>query len=213
MRRIIFAVSVTLLFVQCSQEGTRRDFFNELKGYPDFASSKGQLPLFGFDNLVIDSLSTSIEGKKYWYLNTTSNALFNINGYIRSSDKVVYIRPGDKAESKSNKEQVLFDFSGDTTKSWAVQYSRNKVAQNLVIIENARFYNKLIEDSTVIFRVYQEVGNTSFSKEFLIQVSLMKGLVSFKYLDQVKKISYTIDYLPSARVIYDSVATPLYQVQ
>jgi hypothetical protein len=213
MRRIFFAVSVTLLFVQCSQEGTRRDFFNELKGYPDFASSKGQLPLFDFDNLVIDSLSTSIEGKKYWYLNTTSNALFNINGYIRGSDKVVYIRPGDKAESKSNKEQVLFDFSGNTTKSWAVQYLRNKVAQNLVIIENARFYNKLIKDSTVIFRVYQEVGNTSFSKEFLIQASLMKGLVSFKYLDLVKKISYTIDFLPSAKVIYDSVATPLYQVQ
>jgi hypothetical protein len=202
-----------LLFVQCSQERTRRDFFTELKGYPEFVSSKVRLPLFGFDSLIIDSLSTLIEGKKYWYMNTNSSALFNINGYIRSSGKIVYIRPGDKAESKSNKEQVLFDFSGNTTKSLVVQYSRKKVARNLVIIENARFYNKFIEDSTVIFRIYQEVKNTSFSKEFLMQASLKKGLVSFKYLDRVKKIRYTIDYLPIARVIYDSVEIRLYQVQ
>lgn len=210
---ILITIFVSLLFIQCSQERTKRDFFTELKGYPEFVTSKGRLPLFGFDSLIIDSLSTLIEGKKYWYLNTNSSALFNINGYIRSSGKIVYIRPGDKTESKSNKEQVLFDFSGDTTKSSVVQFSRNKVSRNLVVIENTRYYNKFIEDSTVIFRVYQEVKNTSFSKEFLIQASLKKGLVSFKYLDRVNKLSYTIDYLPTARVIYDSVETRLYQVQ
>ena len=214
MKKFIFSISISLIFVQCSQYKTKRGFFKELKGYAVFVSSENdKLPLLGLDSLIVDSLSTSIKGKKYWYLSTPSNALFNINGYIRNSEKVVYIKPGDKSKGKDNKEQVLFDFSDDTTRSWVVQYERHKVAQNLVIIKEVLFYNKLIEDSTVIFRIFKEVKNTSFSTEFLIQVSLGKGLVSLKYLDRAKRKLYTIDYLPSAKVKYDTVDILPYQAQ
>lgn len=213
MRTILFALAAVLLLVGCSQKGEERYFFNKTKGYPDFNTSKEQLPLFGFDSLVIDSLSTLIDGKNYWYLNTTSNALLNINGYIRSGERVIYIKSGNKDESKTNKEQVLFDFSCDTTKSWIVKYQRDGVTRNLAIRASGCFYNQLIKDSAVVFKVYNEAESTSFSEDFLIQVSLQEGIVSFKYLVRPQKRIYTIDYLPTASVKYDTVRTTLYQVQ
>lgn len=213
MKKFLFVVGVSLLFVKCSQERTRRDFFNEMNVLPDFASSKGRLPLFGFDSLVIDSLSTSIEGQKYWYLNTASNALFNINGYLRYSSKIIYIRPGDKFGEKARNEQVLFDFSGDTTKSWVVQYERYNVQQSIRVAMNKKFYNQLVKDSVFVFKVLHEELNTSFYKELFIQASLRKGLISVLYIDRGKKKLYTIDFLPSARVVYDSLTVPLYPME
>jgi hypothetical protein len=213
MRKIIFAIIFILLFVGCNQKREQRRFFTHSKGYPDFKHSNGQLPVFGFDSLIIDSLSTLIDGKDYWYLNTTSNALLNINGYIRSIEKVVYIIPGEKDENKANKEQVLFDFTCDTIKSWNVKYQRDGIMQNLRISVNGCFYNQLIKDSAVIFKVYKEKESTSFSEDYLMQVSLQKGIVSFKYFVRPQKKIYTIDYLPTARVKYDTVISTLYQVQ
>jgi hypothetical protein len=213
MRKIIFAIIVILLFVGCNQKREHRRFFTYSKGFPDFKYSNGKLPVFGFDSLIIDSLSTLINGKDYWYLNTASNALLNINGYIRSNEKVVYIIPGEKDENKANKEQVLLDFSCDTVKSWNVKYQRNGIIQYLRISVNGCFYNQLIKDSAVIFKVYKEKESTSFSEDFLMQVSLQKGIVSFIYFVRPQKKIYTIDYLPTARVRFDTVSSTLYQVQ
>ncbi len=213
MIKIIFAIFVILLFLGCNQKREQRLFFNQLKGYTDFKQSNEQLPVFGLDSLIIDSLSALIDGKDYWYLNTTSNALFNINGYIRSSEKVIYIRPGEKGESKANKEQVLFDFICDTLKNWNVRYQRDGVIQNLRISLNGCFYNKLIKDSAVIFKVYKEEKNTSFSEDFLMQVSLQKGIVSFIYFVRSQNYFYTIDYLPTAKVTFDTVSSTPYQIK
>lgn len=213
MRKILLLLITAFLFLQCRQERIRRNFFSELKGYPDFTSSKGNLPLFGFDSLTIDSLSTSIEGTKYWYMNTAKNSLFNINGFLRSSNKIVYIKTGDKDEAKSNKEQMFFNFSGDSTKSWVLHYDRDNVKQTIELTKKKQFFNQLTKDSVFIFTAIREQQNTSFSKEFLVQASLKKGFVSFRYIDRPERRLYTIDYLPSASVMYDSISVPLYPVQ
>ena len=213
MRKILLIVSISLLFVKCTYKGRKRNFFIETNGYPNFKNTKGNLPLFGLDSLIIDSLSTSIDKKDYWYMNTSANGLINLNGYLRLNNKIIYIKVGDRESSKNVQEQVFLDFSNDTSKSYSIKYERNNGVYNLRLIKTYKFYNQLIKDSVIVFQVYSEIKDASFSKKFLLQVSLKKGFVSVRHLVASKRRVYTIDYLPSAKIAYDSVTTPLYQMQ
>lgn len=213
MKNTIILIGISLLFVQCKEKGIPRDFFTKTNSYPKFEVLKEKLPIFGFDSIMIDSLSTSIENKDYWYMNSAANGLLNINGYIRRNDKKIYIKAGDRTKGKESQEQILFDFSTDSTKRWSLKYKREEVSYNLILTKEQQFFNKLIQDTGFIFRVYCDIENTSFAKEFLMQSSLKTGLISFIYLDRSNKRTYTIDYLPVPNVSFENVSTPIYPVQ
>ena len=213
MKNTIILIGIFLLLIHCKEKGIRRDFFSKTNSYPKFKFLKEKLPIFGFDSIAIDSLSTIIENKDYWYMSSAANGLLNINGYIRRNDKIIYIKTGDRTKGRESQEQILFDFSADSSKRWSIRYKRDEVSYILTFIMEQHFFNKLIQDTGFIFRAYCDVENTSLTKEFLIQSSLKQGLVSFRYLSIGNKRIYTIDYLPVPNVSFENVSTPIYPTQ
>lgn len=213
MKSIFLTVSIVFLFTMCNQKGIHRDFFKETSNYSNFKSQKDSLPLFGLDSLSIDSLSTSISKRNYWYMSSAQDGLININGYLRCSNKIIYIKVGDRKTGKNAQEQILFDFTPDSTKNYSVKYERNKGMYNLTLTKQSIFYNQLIKDSVVVFKAYSEIQDISFTKEFLLQASLKKGIVSIRYLIMSSKRIYTIDFLPAPKISYENLLTPVYPNQ
>jgi hypothetical protein len=207
IKRILLLGCVFSLLMGCNQFTEKRDFFYEQR-YPHFSESESKLPLFGLDSLYLDSLNTIIEGEKYWYLNTAPEGLFNISGYIRFRKGKIYIIPNEKDDKYNSQEQVLFDFSGNVGESWIIEYERSKNKQSIQFFIKMKFYNKLIDDSVVVFKAVHEDKLINSAKEFLVQVSLKKGLVSFIYLSN--GIIYTIDYLPRPHVKVEKTTMPVY---
>lgn len=209
MKNYISIVIAALFLIQCNEKGFPRQFFKEINGYPDFKKEKG-LPVFGLDSLIIDSLSTTIGKKNYWYMNTSLNALMNLNGYLRCHNKIVYIKVGDRGKAKTAKEQIFLDFNYDTSKSYRINYERDFGFYTLVLNAENRFYDNKIKDTTIFFRFYREVKDVSFTKEFLLKVSLRKGFVSFIYLNKASKKLYFIDFLPQKKVRFENIQGEVY---
>jgi hypothetical protein len=208
MKNAIIIIILTLLFTRCAnkkEEG--RDFF---KMSNNIKTSKINLSFVGLDSLVLYSLSTFIDNKNYWYLSSATNGLLNICGYLRREGDIIFIKATDNRTVKNVPEQVFLDFAADAKKSIRVKFNRNYVQYYLTIIKQIKVYNKLINDSAVIFRIYFEEKNSSLTKEFLMQASLKKGFISFRYLSETNKKIYTIDFLPIPNVTYHDITDTIY---
>jgi hypothetical protein len=84
MKKVAIFVGMLLFIFQCTKRGVYHDFFLDTKDFPKFNKSQAN-SYFGLDSMSLDSISTSIDSKNYWYLNSANQGLFNIAGYIRNT--------------------------------------------------------------------------------------------------------------------------------
>lgn len=205
-----------MIFLEsCHYHQAELTYFKNMTQYPRFDSVKNKSKLFGFDRIAIMPTGVKINNTQCWYLSSSKDAIFNIQGFIWKEDSIIYIKTINKEGSAffTAKKQVLFNF-GNTKSSWTIDNSRADVPADFTISRMASFYNKAELDTIINFHIekYGKFVKSSPLVSFTLQVSLRHGFTGVGYSRRSEKSVYFILLQPKQRleiVKDDSPIAPL----
>jgi hypothetical protein len=156
--------------------------------YSVFKNVSDKTLLCGIDSTIIMSQYNYGSKLTDYFLSTTENALFNVNGKILLKDSVIYF--SNEFSNNMDSVQILFNFKQKKSEWW-LYYSRNEKNYFLSIRNEGNYYNEQIEDKVFKFRIEKD-EDRFFEAVFYLEISLKWGIVSLIYWEKGYTISIDI---------------------